>query len=99
VVVAARDGDSVRREDERRVAYLEHARLGGGVGRTALPRLRRPAGDLAGAARLSRGGVDEERVPLEQRRDRLAVVEDECVFEQGIKLVGRSRSRSHRRGR
>jgi hypothetical protein len=42
--------------------------------------------------------VDEESLALEQRGDRPAVADDEGVLEQGVELLGCSRSRSHRTG-
>src|SRR5215216_4537848 len=95
VSVAAGDADAVGREDECRVACLKHSRLCGEVGHAAPPRLCRPACDLAGAACLARRGVHKESLALEQRGDRTAVADDKCVLEQGIELLGRSRSRSH----
>src|SRR5215211_5675185 len=94
-VVVAGDADAIWREDKCRVACLKNSRLCGEEGHPALPRLYRPACDLAGAARLARCGVDEESLALEQRSDCAAIADDECVLEQGVEFLGRSRSRSH----
>src|SRR5215211_5743628 len=94
-VVVAGDADALWREDKCRVACLKNSRLCGEVGHAAPARLRRPACDLAGAARLARCGVDEESLALEQRSDCAAIADDECVLEQGVEFLGRSRSRSH----
>lgn len=78
--MASGDADPLWREDERRVASLQHLRRGAYVGEAARPGLRRPDRDLSGSACLARCGVYEESFVLEQRGDRPPIANDECVL-------------------
>jgi hypothetical protein len=97
VVSAAHDVDAPLRDDQTRVARLENLARIGEIGAVAFPHVARQVRDLVCTARFPRAiARDEHGGVLEQLRQRFAVADHECVLEQRLKLLWRTRSRSHR---